>query len=59
MLLEQTLDKLNTMKLYGLVKSLKERLERQDHQSLSKAEFIGGWRQLDLPVNCRRAAGSR
>src|SRR6185312_17029831 len=41
MLLEQTLDKLNTMKLYGLVKSLKERLERQDHQSLSKAEFVG------------------
>jgi DNA replication protein DnaC len=41
MLLEQTLDKLNAMKLYGLVKSLKERLERQDHQSLSKAEFIG------------------
>jgi DNA replication protein DnaC len=29
------------MKLYGLVKSLKERLERQDHQSLSKAEFVG------------------
>jgi DNA replication protein DnaC len=41
MLLEQTLDKLNAMKLYGLVKSLKERLERQDHQSLSKAEFVG------------------
>jgi DNA replication protein DnaC len=41
MLLEQTLDKLNTMKLYGLGKSLKERLERQDHQSLSKAEFVG------------------
>jgi DNA replication protein DnaC len=41
MLLEQTLDKLNAMKLHGLVKSLKERLERQDHQSLSKAEFIG------------------
>jgi hypothetical protein len=29
------------MRLYGLEKSLKERLERQDHQSLSKAEFVG------------------
>ena len=41
MLLEQTLDKLNTMKIYGLAKSLKERLERQDHQNLGKAEFVG------------------
>ena len=41
MLLEQTLDKLNAMKLFALAKSLQERLERQDHQSLSKAEFIG------------------
>jgi DNA replication protein DnaC len=41
MLLEQTLDKLIAMKLFALAKSLKERLERQDHQSLSKAEFIG------------------
>jgi DNA replication protein DnaC len=41
MLLEQTLDKLNAMKLFALAKSLQERLERQDHQSLSKAEFVG------------------
>jgi DNA replication protein DnaC len=41
MLLEQTIDKLIAMKLFALAKSLKERLERQDHQSLSKAEFIG------------------
>jgi DNA replication protein DnaC len=41
MLIEQTLDKLNAMKLYALARSLKERLERQDHQSLSKAEFVG------------------
>lgn len=41
MLLEQTLDKLNAMKIFGLAKSLKERLERQDHQDLSKAEFLG------------------
>jgi DNA replication protein DnaC len=41
MLLERTLDKLNAMKLYALAKSLKERLERQDHQSLNKAEFVG------------------
>lgn len=41
MLLQQTLDKLNAMKLFALAKSLKERLERQDHQDLSKAEFVG------------------
>src|SRR3569833_1174687 len=41
MLLEQTIDKLNVMKLFALAKSLQERLERQDHQNLSKAEFVG------------------
>jgi len=41
MLIEQTLDKLNSMKLLGLAKSLPERLERADHQSLGKAEFVG------------------
>jgi DNA replication protein DnaC len=40
MLLEQTLDKLNTMKLYGIANALKDRLARVDHQSLSKEEFI-------------------
>ena len=40
MLLEQTLDKLNIMKLYGMANALKERLARVDHQSLSKEEFI-------------------
>ena len=41
MLLEQTLEKLNAMKLFGLAQSLKERLERHDHQSLDKAAFVG------------------
>src|ERR1044071_2921236 len=41
MLLQQTIDKLHAMKLFGLARSLKERLERQDHQDLSKAEFVG------------------
>jgi DNA replication protein DnaC len=41
MLLEQTYDKLISMKLFGMARSLKERLERHDHQSLSKAEFVG------------------
>ena len=41
MLFEQTLEKLNAMKLFGLAKSLEERLERQDHQSLDKAAFVG------------------
>jgi len=41
MLLEQTYDKLIAMKLFGLAAALKERLERRDHQDLSKAEFVG------------------
>jgi DNA replication protein DnaC len=41
MLHEQTHDKLIAMKLFGLAASLKERIERRDHQSLSKAEFVG------------------
>jgi len=41
MLLEQTLDKLNQMKLFGMSHSLKDRLERHDHQNLSKAELLG------------------
>lgn len=61
--LEQTLDKLNAMKLFALVKSLKERLERQDHQSLSKAEFVGllvddGKRPVKTALTCvRRVRG--
>jgi len=41
MLLEQTHDKLVAMKLYGMANTIKERLERVDHQSLSKEEFLG------------------
>lgn len=41
MLLEQTYDKLISMKLHGMASSVKERLERADHQSLSKEEFLG------------------
>ena len=41
MLDEQTYQKLIAMKLFGMARSLKERLERRDHQSLSKAEFAG------------------
>ena len=40
MLLEQTHDKLITMKLYGMANALKTRLERVDHQSLTKEEFF-------------------
>jgi DNA replication protein DnaC len=40
-LLEQTHQKLIAMKLFGMVHALKDRLERVDHQSLSKAELIG------------------
>ncbi len=41
MLLEQTYAKLVEMKLYGMANAIKERLERVDHQSLSKEEFVG------------------
>jgi DNA replication protein DnaC len=41
MLFEQTHEKLIAMKLYGMANTLKERLERVDHQSLSKEEFLG------------------
>jgi DNA replication protein DnaC len=41
MLLEQTHQKLVAMKLFGMAQALKERLDRVDHQSLSKAELIG------------------
>ncbi|HEX9875432.1 MAG TPA: IS21-like element helper ATPase IstB [Gammaproteobacteria bacterium] len=41
MLLEQTHDKMIAMKLYGMAHSVTERLERADHQSLSKEEFLG------------------
>jgi len=41
MLLEQTHDKLIAMKLYGMANTIKERLERVDHQSLSKEELLG------------------
>jgi DNA replication protein DnaC len=41
MLLEQTYAKLVEMKLYGIANAIKERLERADHQSLSKEEFVG------------------
>jgi len=41
MLLEQTHQKLISMKLFGMADRLKERLDRVDHQELSKAELIG------------------
>lgn len=41
MLHQQTHEKLIAMKLYGMANAVKERLERVDHQSLSKEEFLG------------------
>lgn len=40
MLLEQTHEKLIAMKLYGMANALKTRLERVDHQNLTKEEFV-------------------
>lgn len=41
MLLEQTVDKLNQMKLFGMAGSLKDRLAKPDHQDLSPADLFG------------------
>jgi DNA replication protein DnaC len=41
MLLEQTVDKLNQMKLYGMAKNIKERLTRTDHKDLTAEELMG------------------
>lgn len=41
MLLEQTIEKLNEMKMYGMVKSIKERTSRPDHADLSVTDFMG------------------
>lgn len=40
MLIEPTHDKLIAMKLYGMAHALKTRLERLDHQNLTKEEFV-------------------
>jgi DNA replication protein DnaC len=41
MIQEQTLNKLNQMKLFGMAKSLKDRLERQDHRDITISDFLG------------------
>ena len=41
MLIEQTMDKMVSMKMNKMAESLKERLSRPDHSSLDKAEFLG------------------
>jgi DNA replication protein DnaC len=40
MLLEQTIGKLNAMKLHGMATSLKDRLSRTDHADLSVSDFV-------------------
>lgn len=41
MLLEQTVDKLHQMKLFGMASSLKERMDKKEHTGLSITDFIG------------------
>lgn len=41
MLIEQTVEKMRLMKMGKMATSLKERIARPDHQSLSSAEFVG------------------
>lgn len=41
MLIEQTIEKMRLMKMHKMAESLKERLTRPDHQSLSVTELLG------------------
>src|SRR6266446_1665494 len=41
MLIEQTVDKLYQMKLFGMAHALKERLERKEYAEISITDFIG------------------
>ena len=41
MVIEQTIERLQQMKLFGMSKSLKERLSRADHKDLSVSEMLG------------------
>lgn len=41
MLLEQTVDKLNQMKLFGMASAIKDRLSRPDHKDLSPTDLFG------------------
>jgi DNA replication protein DnaC len=41
MLLEQTVDKMHQMKLFGMARSLKERLEKKQDAEVSLTDFIG------------------
>ena len=41
MLIQQTLEKMRTMKLHQMARSLEERLEKPDHQDLSISEMVG------------------
>lgn len=41
MLIEQTVNKMISMKMYKMAEGFKERISRPDHRSLDKSEFIG------------------
>ena len=41
MIIEQTVDKLYEMKLFGMAKSVKERVSRPDHRDLSVSDILG------------------
>lgn len=41
MIIEQTLERLSAMKLFGMSRSVKDRLARPDHKDLSVTDFLG------------------
>ena len=44
MIIEQTIDKLYQMKLFGMANSVKERVSRPDHRDLSVSVSFGSYR---------------
>ena len=64
MIIEQTLEKLTKMKLFGMAKSIKERLDRQEHRDLAVSDFLGliiddEWLYRDNKQMKAREAGAK
>lgn len=64
MIIEQTIDRLYEMKLFGMAKSVKERISRPDHRDLSVSDILGlvvddEWIYRDNKRRVLREAGAK
>lgn len=64
MIIEQTIDKLYQMKLFGMAESVKERISRPDHRDLSLSDMLGlivddEWIYRDNKRRALREAGAK